>query len=112
MTEEEKLFKRLDLKGKTVFDIGAFNGIFTLFFARAVGEKGKVVAFEPNPSLCKTIKENLLLNNFSNVEVMQVALGRYRKKEILAFPLMQPGIGSIEEHEKTRILRQKGVKAS
>jgi FkbM family methyltransferase len=110
VTEEEKFLANLDLKGQTVFDVGAFTGLFTMFFARAVGKNGKVVAFEPNPSLCNKIKENLLLNNFGNVEVKQVALGRDRKKEILAFPSMIPGVGSIEEHEKTRILRQKGAK--
>jgi len=110
VTEEEKFLAHLDLKGQTVFDVGAFTGLFTMFFARAVGKNGKVVAFEPNPSLCNKIKENLLLNNFGNVEVKQVALGRDRKKEILAFPSMIPGVGSIEEHEKARILRQKGAK--
>ena len=107
MTEEEKFLVDLDLKGQTVFDVGAFIGLFTMFFARVVGKDGKVVAFEPNPSLCNKIKENLLLNNFGNVEVKQLALGREKKREILAFPSMIPGVGSIEEHEKVRILQQK-----
>lgn len=109
-TEEEKFLANLDLKGQTVFDVGAAYGLFTMFFARAVGKGGKVVAFEPNPNLCNKIKENLLLNNFDNVKVKQIALGRDRKKETLAFPSMIPGVGSIEKHEKTRILRQKGAK--
>jgi len=81
MTEEEKFLANIDLKGQTVFDVGAFTGLFTMFFARAVGKNGKVVAFEPNPSLCNKIKENSLLNNFGNVEVKQVAIGRERKKK-------------------------------
>ncbi len=86
MTEEEKFLADLDLKDQIVFDVGAFNGLLTMFFARAVGKNGKVVAFEPNPSLCNKIKENLMLNNFDNVKVNQLALGRERKKETLAFP--------------------------
>ncbi|MFZ2303670.1 MAG: FkbM family methyltransferase [Minisyncoccia bacterium] len=40
--------KRINLEGKIIFDIGAHIGFDTLFFAKAVGEKGKVFAFEPN----------------------------------------------------------------
>ncbi len=46
------LFKRLDaykLEGKVVYDIGAHIGFHSLYFARLVGSKGKVYAFEPNP---------------------------------------------------------------
>jgi FkbM family methyltransferase len=39
---------KLDLKGKVIFDIGAHIGFDTLFFAKAVGQKGKVFSFEPN----------------------------------------------------------------
>lgn len=106
MTEEEKFLASLELKGQTIFDIGAFAGLFTMFFARAVGKNGKVIAFEPNPNLCIRIKENLLLNKFDNVKVMQLALGREKKRETLAFPSTIPGVGSIEEHEKIRILKQ------
>lgn len=109
MTEEERFLANLELKGQTVYDVGAFIGLFTMFFACAVGENGKVIAFEPNPGLCIKIKENLLLNNFHNVKVMQLALGREKKREILAFPSTIPGVGSIEEHEKIRILNQRGA---
>ncbi|MEM2522671.1 MAG: FkbM family methyltransferase [Candidatus Bathyarchaeia archaeon] len=110
MTEEEKFLANLKLEGQTVFDVGAFTGLFTMFFARAVGKNGKVIAFEPNPSLCVRIKENLLLNKFDNVKIMQLALGREKKKEVLAFPSMIPGVGSIEEHEKARILKQRSAR--
>jgi FkbM family methyltransferase len=40
--------KKINLEGKIIFDIGAHIGFDTLFFAKAVGEKGKVYAFEPN----------------------------------------------------------------
>ena len=40
--------KKINLEGKTIIDIGAHIGFDALFFAKAVGEKGKVYAFEPN----------------------------------------------------------------
>jgi FkbM family methyltransferase len=51
-TYDSFLFKRLDtnkLQGKIVYDIGAHIGFHSLYFARLVGPKGKVYAFEPNP---------------------------------------------------------------
>lgn len=44
-TPEERFWHDLDLRGKTVYDIGAFHGSLTLFFA--VRAKS-VVSFEPN----------------------------------------------------------------
>ncbi len=41
----------LNLKGKTVFDIGANRGIYSYWMSRIVGPGGKVIAFEPQPEL-------------------------------------------------------------
>ncbi len=41
----------LDLRGKTVIDIGANRGIYSYWMSRKVGPKGKVIAFEPQPEL-------------------------------------------------------------
>lgn len=38
-----------DLSNATIWDIGAHIGYHSLMFAKLVGEKGKVLAFEPNP---------------------------------------------------------------
>jgi FkbM family methyltransferase len=51
-TYDSFLFKRisqLKMEGKIVYDIGAHIGFHSLYFARLVGPKGKVYAFEPNP---------------------------------------------------------------
>lgn len=50
-TYDSFLFKRLPadkLQGKVMYDIGAHIGFHSLYFARLVGPKGKVYAFEPN----------------------------------------------------------------
>lgn len=41
----------LDLKGKTVIDIGANRGIYSYWMEKTVGPKGRVIAFEPQPEL-------------------------------------------------------------
>ena len=107
LTQEEKFLMNLDLSGQTIYDIGGAEGLFTIFFSRAVGEKGRVVTFEPNPELYNKLIENVKLNKFNHVEVRQIALGKERKKEILAFHSLAPTCGSIEEKEKARILQSK-----
>lgn len=109
-THEEKFLTGLDLSGQTIYDIGGAEGLFTIFFGRAVGEKGKVVAFEPNQELHNKLIENVMLNKFNHVEVRQIALGKERKKEILAFHPLAPTGGSIQEWEKVRILQSKTAK--
>jgi FkbM family methyltransferase len=39
---------KMNLKGKTFFDIGAHIGLHSMSFAELVGDKGMVYAFEPN----------------------------------------------------------------
>lgn len=56
------LAKHLQLSGKVVWDIGAHVGYHSLSFAAFVGEKGKVVAIEPNQFNLKRLKKNLRHN--------------------------------------------------
>ena len=35
--------------GETIIDCGAYIGEFTLYAAKAVGQSGRVIAFEPDP---------------------------------------------------------------
>lgn len=48
--------------GKNIFDVGAFIGSSSLVFSKYIGEKGKVIAFEPNPFNIKKIEKNFSLN--------------------------------------------------
>lgn len=58
-----------------VYDVGANFGMFTLFFARAVGESGRVVAFEPVAWIFARLARNLRLNDISNVLAVPLGLG-------------------------------------
>lgn len=61
--------------GDIVVDAGAHIGVFTLKAAKQVGDKGKVLAFEPEPSNFRFLIRNVRANNLHNVHAFQVALG-------------------------------------
>jgi FkbM family methyltransferase len=65
-------------KGDTVFDIGAHKGGYTYWMKKAVGKKGKVIAFEPQKKGADLL--NFLFSR-SNVHTEHLALSD--KKEIL-----------------------------
>jgi FkbM family methyltransferase len=76
-TAEERWLLGRDWRGQAVFDIGAWEGVLALFFARAVGPEGAVVAFEPHPRHFRRLAENLALNGFAHARALPLALGAY-----------------------------------
>jgi len=68
------LIKKNVHKGMTVFDLGANFGWFSLIFSKLVGSSGHVYTFEADPTLIKTINENVKLNKLDNVTVIPKAI--------------------------------------
>jgi FkbM family methyltransferase len=78
---------RLGLMGKAEFlffdglieqnwhiaDVGANQGLFTLYFSRR-SPKGQVYAFEPDPALFSALKENIQRNGAANVNLFNAAV--------------------------------------
>jgi FkbM family methyltransferase len=104
---EEKFLKGLDLQGKVVYDVGAFTGLMAMYFARATGPSGRVVAFEPNPLLCNHIRQNFALNHLRNCVVMSCAVGNKAEVAELVFDMKFMGAGSVENMESKRIGQSK-----
>lgn len=75
LTSEERWLAAQPWTGKIVYDVGAWEGVLTLFFARAVGGRGQVIACEPNPRSAARLRENLALNLLRHVRLFEVALG-------------------------------------
>lgn len=71
----EEPYRRLDVMGRTVVDIGAFNGDSALYFL----SKGaaKVLAFEPYPYTYNLALENISLNPGSNILLYNEAVSAY-----------------------------------
>jgi len=75
-----KLIKENVRKGNIVLDIGANIGIFTLLFAELVGSKGKVYAFEPDPTTFNILKKNVEINGYKNVILINKAVSNKKGK--------------------------------
>jgi FkbM family methyltransferase len=61
-------------RGMTFLDIGANDGLYTLFAARRVGRRGRVVAFEPSSRERHNLERNLALNRLKKVTIVPAAL--------------------------------------
>lgn len=62
--------------GDIFYDVGAGIGLYTIFLAKRVGNRGRVIAFEPDTERFEMLKLNLQVNDCNNVSVFQTALGR------------------------------------
>lgn len=76
--------------GQTILDVGANIGYFSLFFAKLVAPRGRVIAFEPGDFAFNLLKENKELNQSSNLEIYQAGLGE--RDEIAEFYSGAPGM--------------------
>jgi len=74
--------------GDGVIDAGANIGALTLAFSRLVGEKGSVLAFEPQRLIYHVLCANLAINAIENVAAAQVALGA--EPGMIRVPLLRP----------------------
>lgn len=82
---ETEVVKKEVKEGDVVLDIGAHIGYYTLIFARLVGEKGKVFAFEPAPDNFALLKKNVGINGYQNVILEQKAVSNKTAKIKLYF---------------------------
>jgi FkbM family methyltransferase len=110
MTPEEQFLDARSFRGMTVYDIGAFEGIHTCFFARAVGPEGRVVAFEPHPDNHRIVRERTQLNGFQHVSIVPVALGASESLATLAVPRGERSMGTLDRSRKTGFLSSGDVK--
>lgn len=66
-------FDRLIERNWHVADVGANQGLYTLYFSRQSPE-GRVYAFEPDPRLFSALKENVQRNGVVNVDLFNAAV--------------------------------------
>ena len=106
-------------EGEVFVDVGAHVGKYALEVAEIVGEKGSVVAIEPDPANYAALKRNIEMNKTRNVIVVNVAAWHCDTK--LRFFFFRSSLGrrvkfdfglgstEIEERALDDVLREIGV---
>lgn len=74
------LLNHIDLNGRTVLDVGAHAGNWSLNLADRVGPAGHVLAYEALPHYGRALAISLRLLRVRNVEVRPVAVGNREGK--------------------------------
>lgn len=85
----------MDLTGKTVFDVGGNHGIYAYWLAKAVGSRGKVHFFEPQPELCVEVENTLNWLGLQQVFVNQLALSDSHSRMSLSRNYVGDGSASL-----------------
>ena len=73
--EQTALFEKLIHPGDVVFDVGAHVGYYTLLAGALTGPRGRVFAFEPEPSNFAFLKQHAALNGGASITVVNSAVG-------------------------------------
>ena len=68
------ILKDLVRPGDTCFDVGGFQGDLTLVMSRLVGPNGKIITFEANQNVLKTLTANCILNHLTNTFLVNAAV--------------------------------------
>jgi len=99
-TAETDFLRQLPLEGKTVYDIGAFEGLVTLFFA---SKAKQVISWEPNPRNYGRAIVNVKLNHLNNVTILQRGISDVPGSIELVYDPLMPGAGSGDAAIKDQI---------
>jgi FkbM family methyltransferase len=73
--EQAELYAASIRPGDVVLDVGANLGYFTLLFSHLVGPSGRVLAFEPSPTVAYFLELHVGRNRRANVTTYHAALG-------------------------------------
>jgi len=83
------LFARLAQRSRTVLDIGANTGFYSLLAGHA---GATVLAFEPIPSIASILEGNLRNNSLSNVQVFRCAVSNAVGRATMFLPKADHGL--------------------
>jgi FkbM family methyltransferase len=104
-TEEHRFWLSLDLKGKVVYDVGSFQGLLALYFARTARA---VICYEPNDSNRRRLIENIALNNMRQITVRPVGIGSEPGSATMYHSPLMSGGASVD-HLTVQTLRKQPV---
>ncbi len=86
-------WRGLTLDGLVVYDVGAYHGILTMFFASRCAQ---VISYEPNEINHARLIENIRLNHLDNVQVRKFGMGAQPGSGTLVFDPELAGGGTLD----------------
>jgi FkbM family methyltransferase len=89
----------------TVVDCGAHHGLMTVLFARWVGSRGTVIAYEALPANAQVVEENARLNGLANVTVRPVGVGEKAGHVKAAINAGNVVVGGLDGGEHVEVVR-------
>jgi FkbM family methyltransferase len=90
------LLQRILKPGMTFIDAGANMGLYSVFAARRVGPRGKVLALEPSAREFEILQKNVKLNLLTNVITIRKALAdRASDVDLSVAPLGKSGHNTL-----------------
>jgi FkbM family methyltransferase len=93
-TEEHRFWLSLDLKDKVIYDVGSFQGLLALFFARTARA---VICYEPNDNNRRRLLENIALNRMTHISVRPVGIGAEPGSATMYFSPLMSGGASVDQ---------------
>jgi FkbM family methyltransferase len=97
----QNALKRELKPGDVVYDVGANAGFFTLIAAHFVGPAGKVVAFDPAPENCESVREQVELNGYAPFcTAVQKAVGGRAGRATFSFAASGSPMGHLGGAER------------
>jgi len=72
--DEIRFMRSLDLRGKTVLDIGANTGIYSYWMCKQVGKTGQAIGFEPQPEMIEHLGMIKAAFKFKNLTIAETGL--------------------------------------
>lgn len=89
-------------EGDTFVDIGGNVGMASLTAARAVGDRGRILAFEPNPDVHAIFREAISRNGITTIDLRNAAMGDEPGRLELFIPDENHGEASFGKHSFAR----------
>jgi FkbM family methyltransferase len=95
---ELRLLRRFLAPGGDMLDVGAHIGMYTVAAALVLRDRGRALAFEPNPEARRQLEANLALNGCTNVIVSSQAVSDRAGEAVLHVPsTSDPSYSSLGE---------------
>jgi len=108
-TPEQSFLANLNVAGRVVYDIGAFEGLVTMLFAKRGASR--IVCYEPNSRNRARLCENIKINSLQNVTFRDTALGEAPGALSMSWSPETPGGASVDPAISSAILEHQSGKS-